>query len=118
MHGSSRAQSRDPEEVTLKVSPRDPSAYARDDGNLAAVFPPHPVERFLARFEGAFELARFDCFEYFAELRARFHSQRDQVISRNQGRRNDRLVRELFLFALKKFVIVEHGMAAGAIDTM
>jgi len=64
-------------ELTLKVSPRDPSAYAWDNGNLAGVFALYPVERFFACFERAFELARFDCFEDFAELRARFHSHRD-----------------------------------------
>ena len=32
-----------------------------------AVFALYPVERFLARFEGAFELARFHCFQDFAK---------------------------------------------------
>jgi len=44
---------------------------------LAGVFLLYPVERCFACFERAFELTRFDCFEYFAELRARFHSHRD-----------------------------------------
>ena len=29
-------KSKDPEEVTLKVTPRDPSTYARDDGGRLA----------------------------------------------------------------------------------
>src|SRR5437588_1682481 len=82
------------------------------------VFALYPIERFLARFEGAFELARFHRFQDFPKSWARFHSQRDQIVPRNQGWRNDRLVCELFLFALKKFVIVEHGMTARAIDPM
>jgi hypothetical protein len=44
---------------------------------LAGVFLLYPVERCFACFERAFELTRFDCFEYFAELRTRFHSHRD-----------------------------------------
>src|SRR2546423_14186785 len=82
------------------------------------IFALYPIERFLAGSEGAFELARFYCFKNFAKPRARFHSQRDQIVPRNQGWRNDRLVRELFLFALEKFVIVEHAMTARAIDPM
>jgi hypothetical protein len=34
---SSRAKSRDPVEVTLKLSPRDPSTFVRDDGNGLAI---------------------------------------------------------------------------------
>jgi len=50
---------------------------ARKMRALSGVFAFYPVERFLARFERAFELARFDCFKYCAELRAWFHSHRD-----------------------------------------
>src|SRR5437870_1285407 len=91
---------------------------ARKMRALPGVFAFHPLQRFLARFEGAFELAGFYCFQDFPKSWARFHSQRDQIVPRNQRWRNDWLVRELFLFALKKFVIVEHGMAAGAINAM
>src|SRR5438046_7901079 len=83
-----------------------------------AIFALYPIERFLTRFEGAFELARFHCFQDFPKSWTRFHSQRDQIVPCNQRWRNDRLVCELFLFALKKFVIVEHGMTARAIDPM
>src|SRR5205823_15026318 len=114
---SSRATVEGSREVTLKLSQRDPSTDARDD-ELFFVFALYPIERFVARFEGAFKLSRFHCFQDFPKSWTRFHSLRDQIVPRNQGWRNDRLVRELFLFALKKFVIVEHGMAAGAIDPM
>src|SRR5437868_8150560 len=82
------------------------------------VFALYPIERFLAGLEGAFELASFYCFQDFAKSWTGFHSQRDQIVPRNQRWRNDRLVREFFLFALEKFVIVEHGMTARAIDPM
>src|SRR5438874_12015253 len=84
----------------------------------STVFALDPIERFLARLEGAFELASFHCFEDFAKSWTRFHSQRDQIVPRNQRWRNDRLVGELFLFALEKFIIVEHRMTARAIDPM
>src|SRR5204863_8535695 len=68
----------------FKVTSRNPSSEARDDQamwmtklRLCSVFALDPVECFLARFEGAFELARFHGFQDFAKLRARFHSQRD-----------------------------------------
>ena len=70
---------------------------ARKMRALPAVFPLYPLQRFFAGFECTFELACFHRFQDFAKPWARFHSQRNQVISRNQGRRNDRLVRELFL---------------------
>src|SRR5881275_2426724 len=114
---SSRATVEGSREVTLKLSQRDPSTDARDD-ELFFVFALYPIERFLARFEGAFKLSRFHCFQDFPKSWTRFHSQRDQIVPRNQRWRNDRLVCELFLFALKKFVIVEHGMTARAIDPM
>src|SRR6266478_2083389 len=82
------------------------------------IFALYPIERFLARLEGTFELARLHCFQDFPKSWTRLHSQRDQIVPRNQRWRNDRLVRELFLFALEKFVIVEHGMTARAIDPM
>src|SRR5205085_3133845 len=83
-----------PEEVTLKLSRRDPSTDARDDEVKFAlpVFALYPIERFLACFKGAFELARLHCFQDFAKSWTRFHSQRDQIVSRNQRWRNDRLV--------------------------
>src|SRR5436309_14145999 len=87
----------------------------RPSGWRGAVFRLYPRQRFFARLERAFELARFDCFEDFAELRAGFHSHIDQIIARDQWRGNDWLIGELFLFAQKKFVIVEHGMTARAI---
>src|SRR5882724_6776766 len=116
---SSRAKSRDPE-VTLKLSRRIPRlTLGMTKLSLrSTVFALDPIERFLPRLEGAFELASFYCFQDFAKSWTRFHSQRDQIVPRNQRWRNDRLVRELFLFALEKFIIVEHGMTARAIDPM
>ncbi len=68
----------------FKVTSRNPSTDARDDQamwmtklRLRSVFALDPVECFLVRFEGAFELARFHGFQDFAKLWARFHSQRD-----------------------------------------
>src|SRR6187397_1874909 len=117
---SSRAKSRDPEEVTLRLSQRDPSTLlGMTKLSLRfTIFALYPIERFLTRFEDAFELARFHCFQDFPKSWARFHSQRGQVVPRNQRWRNDRLGRELFLFALEKFVIVVPGMTARAIDPM
>src|SRR4029077_20929571 len=57
------------------------------------VFALYPIERFLARFKGAFELARLHCFQDFPKSWIRFHSQRDQIVPRKQRWRNDRLVR-------------------------
>src|SRR5437868_12940256 len=99
-HTSSRAKVEGSRCESFKVTPRDPSTFARDD-RLIFVFALDPLQRFLPRFEGAFELARFHCFQDFPKSWARFHSQRDQIVPCNQRWRNDWLVRELFLFALK-----------------
>src|SRR4029077_9102947 len=61
------------------------------------VFALHPIERFLARLAGAFDSAGFHCYQDFPKSWTGFHSQRDQIVPRNQRRWNDRLVRELFL---------------------
>src|SRR5438045_6406213 len=78
----------------------------------------YPGQRFFAILEAAFQLTCFDRFENFTDLRPWLHSQGQQVIAPNEWWRNDRLIRELLFFALEKFIIVEHGMAARAIDTM
>src|SRR2546430_17066418 len=82
---SSRAHSRDPDEVTLKVSRRDPSAYAWDDGQPCAVssgssfmvslvrgkcaasnFPTSLMARMMARLKSAFlKWARISCTNFF-----------------------------------------------------
>ena len=49
------------------------------------VFALYPIERFLSRFEGAFELARLHCFQDFPKSWTRFHSQRDQIVPRTNG---------------------------------
>ena len=66
----------------------------------------------------SFELLRLHSFENLTELRPRFHSKRDQIITPHQRRRDDRLIREFLPFLLQKLIVIQHPVAALAIDAM
>ena len=50
------------------------AANCAHDARALPIFALYPIERFLGRFEGAFELARFDGFQDFPKSWTRFHS--------------------------------------------
>jgi hypothetical protein len=72
----------------------------------------------LSIFQRAFQLPRFNCFENFAKFRTRLHSHRNEIVPANQRRWNDWFVREFLPLSQKKLVVVQHPMAARAIDSM
>ena len=61
-------------------------------------------------------MPRLDRLEDLAEFWSGFQAERYQIIAPHQWRRNDRLVGEFLAFSQEKLVIVEHAMAAFAID--
>src|SRR3954451_17395451 len=77
-----------------------------------------PRNRFISRAQTSFELSRLDCFEDLAKFRARLETERNQIVTAHQRRRNDRFASGFFAFAQQKFVIVHHAMTAFAINTM
>src|SRR5919201_2258929 len=77
-----------------------------------------PFERFLSGTQPSFELARLHRFKDLAKLWARLKTEGDQVVPSYEWRRNNRFVSEFLAFPNKKFVVVEHAMAAFAIDPM
>src|SRR4030095_12578339 len=82
------------------------------------VFSLHPLERFLPRAQPSLELTRLDRFKNLAKLWTWPEPESDQIVPAHEWRRNNWLVSKLFAFAKKKFVVVEHAMAALAINPM
>src|SRR5262249_43835837 len=83
-----------------------------------SVFLLDPFERFFSIFQCAFQLSCFNSFQYFAERRTRFHSERDQIVTAHERRRNNRLIGEFLALPQKKIVVVHHPVTACAIDSM
>src|SRR5205823_13189884 len=75
-----------------------------------------PLKRFIRVAQASLQLSRLDCLEDLAKFRARLKTERDQIITAYQWRWNDRFVSEFFAFAQQEFVIVQHAMAAFAIN--
>src|SRR5262249_48670644 len=75
-----------------------------------------PLKRFIGCTQASLQLSRLDSLEDLAEFRAGPKPERDQIVTAQQWRRNDRFVNEFFAFAQQKFVIVQHAMTAFAIN--
>src|SRR4030095_6963210 len=69
-----------------------------------------PLKRFISSAQAPLQLSGLDCFEDLAKFRAGLKTERDQIITAQQRRRNNRFVSEFFAFAQQKFVIVQHAM--------
>src|SRR5207245_4422876 len=76
----------------------------------------YPLQRLVPCPQRPLYLSGFHRLEDLAKLWTRFETERDQIITAHQGRRNDRFVGEFVALAEKKFIVVEHPMAAFAID--
>src|SRR4030095_13666249 len=76
----------------------------------------HPLERLLPGAQPSLELSRLDRFEDLAEFGTGLKTEGDQIVSSHEWRRNDRFVSELLAFPLEEFVVIEHSMAALAIN--
>ena len=76
----------------------------------------HPLESLLAVGECAFELASLDCFEHASKLRTGFPAHGDKVVSVDERRRDQRFTGELLGFLGEKLVVIEHAVAAHAIE--
>src|SRR4029453_13647145 len=75
-----------------------------------------PLKRFIGVAQASLQLSRLNCLEDLAKFRARLKTERDQIITAQQRRRNDWFVSEFFALAQQKFVIVQHAMTAFAIN--
>src|SRR4029077_3432035 len=75
-----------------------------------------PRKRFIGVAQASLKLSRLDRLEDLAKFRAGLKTERDQIITAQQRRRNNRFVSEFFAFAQQKFVIVQHAMTAFAIN--
>src|SRR4030095_12110353 len=82
------------------------------------IFLLHPLQRFLSRPQLSFELLSLCCLKNFATLRTGLLTERAKILPPHQWWRDDRLGGEFFALPQEKFVIVEHAMAALAIDPM
>src|SRR4029453_13593808 len=82
------------------------------------IFLPHPGEGFLAVAERTFQLPRLDCFEDFAKTGTGLQTKRDQIVALHEGRRDDRFIGKFLPLALEELIVIEHSVAARAIDAM
>src|SRR6266487_3777802 len=80
------------------------------------VFAFHPLERFVPSAQRSLELACLHRLEDLAELRAWLQTEGDQIVPSHKWRRNDRFLSEFLTLLNEKFVVVEHAMAALAIN--
>src|SRR6185437_9896229 len=75
-----------------------------------------PLKRFIRVAQASLQVLRLYCVEDLAKFRTRLKTERDQIITTQQRRRNDRLVSEFLALAYQKFVIVQNAMTAFAIN--
>src|SRR4029077_15824661 len=80
------------------------------------VFSFHPLERFLPSAQPSLELARLYRFKNLAKRWAWRQTESDQIVPSHEWRRNDRFVSEFLALPNEKFVVVEHAMAALAVN--
>src|ERR1044072_4849184 len=76
----------------------------------------HPLQRLLESAQAPLELSCLNRFENLAELRAWLQTESNQVVSSYKWLRNDRFISEFIALSDEKLVIVEHPMAALAIN--
>src|SRR5262245_18665103 len=68
----------------------------------------YPLKRFIRVAQASLQLLRLNCLEDLAKFRARLKTERDQIITAQQRRRNDRFIRKFFALAQQKFRSEEH----------